>query len=309
MATASQGHVDQLLTTVASTYKNSGFFCDEVSPTVAVDKRSNKYRQYLRSDVSTVVDDRIGPTSKANEADYSETTGNYSVKDRALVGYMGDQEERNDDLPGVEDRKTANLMQRLMLAREKRIADLCTTSTNFASSNVVTLVNKWSDKTNGTPLDDINLGVATIPSSGEDRRLLFVMSRVIWNVLRVHPQLLGLKGLVAGQVSRKEAADYLEVDEVLVSDVWINTATIGQTATYGRVWSSTKAALIAVPKSAPDLETMAFTLTARMNPGIQTRVWEEPSRGKGGSRAIQPEFSDDEVVVQNDMAYLFQNAA
>lgn len=307
MATASQGHVDSLLTNVASAYKNSGFFADQVSPVVPVDKRSDKYRQYLRSDVSTVVDDRIGPTSKANEADYSQTTGNYSVKDRALVGYVGDQEERNDDLPGVEDRKTANLMQRLMLAREKRIADLCTTSSNFA--NHVTLTDKWSDKTNGQPLDNINLGVATIPSSGEDRRLLFVMSRPVWNVLRVHPQILSLKGLSSGQVSRKEAADYLEVDEVLVSDVWINTATIGQTASYGRVWSATKAVLIAVPKSAPDLETMAFTLSPRMAPGIQTRVWEEPSRGKGGSRAIQPEFSDDEIVVQNDMAYLFENAA
>lgn len=305
MANAHQLHVDAALSDFATAYRNDGFIADLLCPVVMVDKRSDKYFTRSRRDVSTIVNDIIGPKSRANEASYDVSTSNYSVTGRALVDFVSAAEVRNADAP-LDPRQLAvqNLMQKLMLAREIRVATLLTTSGNYAPGNTSAVAVPWSTVTGSDPIGDINTAMAAIPFSGEDTQFFGFCSRPVWNALRKHPDILALKGLDKGQVSRAEFASFFELDAMLVSDVWYDTANPGQSASYSRGWGSSVFGVVRVPRQLSGPDISAFACTFRVKPGMQVRTWDEPSRGEGGSEAIQVEFADDEVIVQNDMGYL-----
>lgn len=302
--------VDPSLSTFASAYKNNQFIADRISPIVDVDKASGKYFKRNRRDVSKVLDDRISSKGQANEATYDVETAAYSVEDRALRQVIPSKLVSNADAPlSPEEWATANCMQRLMLAREKRVADLVMTQGNWSSGNYATVLNYWSDEVNGTPLTDLQTALEAIPSTGDDSQIILVMSLPVAHALMKHPQMLGLRaggGSSAGQLSANELASFLGIGGVFVSKTFVTTSNEGQTATYSRVWSGTKAALVQVPRIVQGPEIEAFTVTFREQPGIETRRWNDQSVGKGGSDIVQVEFSDDEVVVQNDQGYLLQ---
>lgn len=301
-------HVDAQLSAFAAAYKNGAFIADEVCPVVPVDMRSDKFAKRNRRDVSMPVNDRMSPQGKSNRATYDVTTDNYSVEDRALHEVVTAALARNADAPiSPEQWATQNVMQRLMLGREIRVADLLFTAGNWASSNTSD-GSDWTDETNGAPLDDLNTALEAIPTSGEDSRLILVISLPLWNALRKHPQMLGLRaggGSNAGQLSDVEAAAFIGVDSIRVSRTFKTTTNPGQaTAVYERVWDATKAAIVQVPTVVSGPEASLFSCTFRVNPGMVTRKWHDPSIGIGGSDIVQTEFSDAEKVVQNDMGYL-----
>lgn len=309
MPSASQVHVDAALSDFASAYSPGEYFADRLSPLKSTSKRSGKYFTYARRDTEKLVNDRLSPEGGANEVSYTQGTANFSVEDRGLNGVVPAEVESNADAPlSPEEDETQNVMSALMRMREKRVADLLTTSSNFASGNYTTVGNYWTDKVDGTPLEDINTGHAALPPI-EDSLTYLVMSRPVWNALRVHPDMLGLRGgggVDRGQVKRSEAAEALEVDEILVSNAWYDAANEGAAVSRARIWSSTKAVLVRVPKTVTSNRVHAFSVTFRTDPGIEVRKWDNPDRGKGGSLIVRCEFSDDEVVVQNDAAYLIQ---
>jgi hypothetical protein len=305
-----QQHVDRPLSDFATAYRNDGFIADQLCPIVYVDKRSDEFFTRSRRDVSTIVNDLIGPKGKANEASYDVGTDNYSVKDRALMDYVSEALKDDADEPlDPRQNTTNNLMQKLMLAREYRVATLLCTSANYAVGNTSAVSTAWTNETSSTPLADINAAMAAIPFSGEDTSFYGFCSRPVWNALRKHPEILALKGIDKGQVNRQEFAGFFELDGMLVSDVWYDTENPGQAANYARAWSSSVFGVIRVPKALSGPDISAFACTFRVKPGIQVRSWDEPAVGVRGSEAIQVSFSDDEKVVQNDMGYLLTSVA
>ena len=308
-ASAAQVHVDSALSDFATAYSSGELFADMLSPIKGVSKRSAKFFTYSRRDTEKRVNDRLSTEGGANEISYSQGTSNYSVEDRGLNGIVPSEVESNADAPlSPEEDTTQDVTAALMREREIRVATLLTTQANFASGNYATAGAYWSDKVSGTPLDDINTGHAALPPT-DNAKTYLVMSRPVWNALRVHPDMLGLRGgggVDRGQVSRREAAESLEVDEILVSNAWYDTANAGQTVSRARIWSGTKAVLVRVPASVSGNRVHSFSVTFRENPGLVVRKWEDPDRGKGGSLVVRVEFSDDEVIVQDDAAYLIQ---
>lgn len=301
-------HVDSALSTFATAYSNGGFIADRLCPVIPVTKRSDKFFKRNRRDVSHPYEDLLSPKGKANEAYYDVTTDNYSVEDRGLVGYVGNQTIANADAPlDPRQNQTQHLLQQMMLNRELRVSSLYCTSGNYASTAAVSTA--WTNETSSTPIADINTAIAAIPFSGEDTQLVAFCARPVWNALRKHPALLALKGVSQGQLSRAEFASYFELDELLVSDLWQETANLGQTASYSRGWTATVFGVVRIPRVISGPDVSIFGATFRMAPGIEVRTWDEPSVGKGGSEAIQVEMSDDEKIIQNDMGYLLTSVA
>jgi hypothetical protein len=300
-----QQHVNSALSTFANAYSNSGFLADRLCPPVAVEKRSDAFFKRTRRDVSSIVNDAIGPKGRANESSYDVITDNYSVRDRALIDYVTDALIKNADAPlDPRELATQNLMQRLMLARESRVASLLGTSGNYASGSTAAVGAVWSDTTNSDPVGDINGAAAAIPYSGEESALIGWCSRTVWNALRKHPAVLALKGVTSGQVSKQEFAEYFELADFLVSDVFVDSANPGQAASYGRMWGSTIFGVVRVPSVLQGADISAFAVTFRVDPGIIVRSWDEPGIGVSGAEAVQVSMSDDEKICQNDMGYL-----
>lgn len=303
-ANANSVHVDSALTDFATAYENRFMVADVLSPIVKVDKRSDVFHKRTRRDTSHVVKDLIGPKSRANETTYETTTGSYTVQDRGLMDYVDYAMIDNADAALSPEEETVNdLMTKLMLAREVRIAAQYCSTSSYASGNYAAATAVWSNESTGKPILDINTGLAALPPGGPGSRLVAWAALEVWNALRSHPSILGLKGLKEGMLSKQEFATYFGVDEMVVTDAQKDTNNRGQDPSYSRIWTATQFGLARVPV-APSRRTSAFAVTFRVNPGIETTTWEEPGLGVKGCKAIRTTFSDDEVISQNDMAYL-----
>ena len=311
MPLANEVHVDSALSAFASAYTNGDLIADIASPIIPVDKRSDVYFQYSRVDASTIRDDVIGPDSEANRSTYTMTNAPYRVIDRALKDVVSMEAITNADAPldPLMD-ATDNLMMRLMLGRERRVATLITTGANYAAG-AVAVANPWTNKTTGTPVDDLLSALAGIaPGTTGSTRLVACMSQETWNALSTHPDTRG-GGALRSVSTRDEVASLIGLDQIYVSGAVQNTAAAGLAPAYARIFdvvATGRVAVLRLPNGAPRGKQAMFSSTFRYTPQgsqpVQVRRWEEPNLGPRGSQAVQVTFSDDSQVVQNDMGYL-----
>lgn len=297
-------HINAAMTDVSLAYSNDGFLADQLVPVIPVEKRSDSFYVYSRRDVAHVPRTLMGPSTPAPTGTHSESTGTYIVKDYGRKQIVSRAMQGNAD-PGLDPLQDANLqnMQELMLERESRAASLLCTSSNYGSNTAAASV-VWSNESTGVPLSDINTGIAAIPFSGGDARLIGFCCRTVWNALRKHPQILGLKGLAAsGQASRQEVASFFELDDILVSDVTADTNNIGQSASYSYLYTATVFGIVRVPKTLTR-RSSAFGVTFRVKPGVRVDSWYDQDLGVDGSDVVVTTMSEDIKQTQSDMGYL-----
>lgn len=307
MTSPAQVHVDSALTDFATSYKNGAFIADKISPPVQTDKLSGKYFTRNRKDVSTPIDDLLSARGKANEVSYDVSTSSYALIDRGLKQPVSTDIESNADAP-LDPRQlaTQNVMQRIMLNRETRVATLINTQANWASTNTGAVSYKWSDETNGTPLTDLQTAIQAVATDGEDSRLIAVCALPVYHALAKHPQMLGLRaggGQAAGMLSTSEINGFLGLDDFFVSRVRSNSANESQTASYGWIFSGTQFVILQVPKTLQGNDLQIFAATFMSRGGVRIRQWRDESEGFGGSEIIQAEYRVFEGVAQNDQGY------
>lgn len=302
-------HTNGALANFASAYSNSKFIADLVCPVIPVDKESDTFYKRLRKDVETALDAKLGARGSMNEASYDLDDDTYQVNGYGLKEAVDYSLQTNADAP-IDPKRwaTQNVMQRLMLAREIRVADLIMSAGSWAASNTSAAGDPWTDATNGTPVDDILTAQEAIPSDGEESRLVGVCSLEVFHALRKHPQVRDLHGMETGQLKAAQLADYLELDELHVSRVFKNTANTGQTRSSSRVWSATAFAIVQVPTQLMSTQQQVFAVTFRKNQpaggAINVREWHEPAEGYNGTDFVAAEHKDDEKVIQDDQGYL-----
>jgi hypothetical protein len=204
-------------------------------------------------------------------------------------------------------RATRQVMQLVLTAREKRVADLVFNAANYATANKLTLsgTSQWSDFTNSNP----QVAITDALDSMIMRPNVAVFSRAVWSKLSMHPKLCAAvfkNGTNAGVISRQAFADLFELDEVLVGEGWINTAAKGQAANVVRVWGK-HASFVHRNMNADTEYGITFGMTARFGDRIGGYI-EDPDMGlRGGKRARSGE-SVKELITANDLGYLFSNA-
>jgi hypothetical protein len=298
-------HTDASLAYFLADYKPGDFYAGELSPIVETDKVSNVYTRYLRADVNNVYNDIIGPKSQAGEVDYERATASYTCQMRATKAVINWATEMNADEPqNVRERYAELAMDMSLLGREVRVASIFTTAANYAAANQIAAGTAWSSDS-ANPVKNIHDAIAAIaPGNMSRTKRVGVCSLEVGQALLRHPALRG-GGHVNAVVEKDAAARLLGLDELFISDTTYNTANLGATPSYSRVWGSNVFMVARVPRDSNMIGTSTFSCTFRwLNGGepLQVRRWDEPSLGYGGSTAIQVELADDEVVVQSDMA-------
>lgn len=295
----------------ASVYTNGEFFADQVSPIIEVDERSGSYSTYSRTisaDISR--EDLGGDRAEANEVDYEIGTGTYATVPRSLKTVVPNTliaaaKPPNDPLRDGTDL----VMNMLMLKREVRVATLLDTSGNYLAANVIAAGNLWSDTTSGTPVTNIQSARILLPpdTGMQKTKLVLLIGIEAALALQKHPQFRG-GGAEDGTVTMDKVKAILGVDEILITEAVKRTSNPGVTTVLAKVWDKTKARLLRVPVGKPIGKVGMFSATFRWKPNgmapVNVRKWDEPRIGDGGSQAVQVNFRDHEVVVQNDMGVL-----
>lgn len=224
-------HVDQPLSNVMIGRRPSGYIADQLVPIVNVEKQSNFYYKsnYLESLMFVEGLDRRSKGAESREVYWSISSDNYFAQNFALGTRWFTEDEVNADQVLKYQRKAArHVTDRLLMAYEKRIADLANVSTNVGTTfHVATL---WSNTTGSRVYDDLltireNFRQATtlVPNT------LVIPEEAMTYVRRndqIRDILFGDRGGVA---TDQQIAALAQVERILVPRIFVNTAGILET--------------------------------------------------------------------------------
>ena len=158
MPTRANTHTTQPIKELFLRRNVENLICDQVSPTVYVNKKNGKYYRYddanisigASGDVSDVLSSRGG----ANEVDHDFSEAEYNIRNYGYKEWIdGDVYDDADDEIQQEARPGTllNVKDKLLLQKERRLADLIFASGNY-SGQTSALVggDRWDDP-NSTP--------------------------------------------------------------------------------------------------------------------------------------------------------------
>ncbi len=303
-------HIDAILTDLSVKYRNEAMIWPLVMPMVKVNKRSDKFFVYTKTDSYRLVDDKIGPKSLPNEVDWGVGTDNYSVKDHALGDWLPQEVIDNADDPLQPEIDTNDFLNLLLdIAQEKRVADIVFNPNTYPVGNKVQLSGtaQWG----GTADDPIGDVLKAIESCFVRANTL-VFGAEAWQVFRKLPEVLDAvkgatryQGSPGGLATTTEVASLLEVDNVLVGRARYIITKEGQTPQYTRLWGKHCSALY-VEKN-PGIRSITFGVTF-IEMQRQTQRDFDPKRGVKGAHYIKVAWNSDEKVIAPDLGFLIQDA-
>lgn len=230
--TSGDVHVNRILTNIAIAFMQSeeGFVADKVFPNIPVEKQSDAYFKYDRSDWLRSNMQKRAPGTESAGAGWKVTTDSYYADVWALHVDIADQTRANADEPLDLDRDaTAFLAGQAMLNRELNFV------TNFFGTGIWTTevsgddsspgagnVLHWSDD-NSTPIADVKTRATTMQTLTGFRPNKMVMGRQVWDKLSEHPDILDRINKSSSNdrpafVTKQAVAALFEIDELLVMD-------------------------------------------------------------------------------------------
>ncbi len=250
-----------------------GLIHDLVSPKLEVDKKSGKY--YIYDDSNTrIEDDELSARFGANETDHDYTTADYDINGYGLKEFIdGDVYEDADDVLG-DGREDAlmNIKDKLMLGKEKRLADMLFSASNFSGKTAaLTGTNRWNNAASDPLANFKTAGTAVKTNSGMSVNTLILGFEAMQG-LQYNERILSLFGnefktVTIDVLKRAFAMSGLFLQNIIVGGATRNSAAKGLTASHAFLWG--KSALFAYIDPNPATrksKTLVKTLTLRSKP-------------------------------------------
>ncbi len=295
------------LTAIALAYTNERMIADSVLPRIPVGKQEFKYNTYKLEDAFTVPNTLVGRKGKPGEVEFGASEATSATRDYGLDAAIPQADIEN--AAGRFDpvgRHTELLTDLILLDREIRVAGLVFDPNQFATANKQTLAGaaQWSDPTSDPVKTVLSVmdGMIMRPNVG-------VIGRAVATQLQTHPNVIKAWNKNSGDKGKAPisfVAELMELEEILVGEGWVNTAKPGQVPTMVRVWGK-HMALYVRNRNVSTVGGVSFGYTAEWGNRIAGRMPDENIGLRGGVRVRVGE-SVKELIIANDLGYLFQNA-
>lgn len=298
--TNKEGHINQRLSDIAFAYKQEGFAGQFLFPEHPVDKGADEYTQFSKGNMFKNVNDVMGKFSEANLVQMSEATATYVAKNYALKGRVAQEDINNaDDVLQPKSDKVEVVTSALLLQREIRMqAVAASLTTNKATPSPL-----WSAGSS-TPVLDIEAAANAMFI----RPNTLIISRPVWDILKFHAEVLSFFG--GGWTSTKMATiemmkQLFGVDEVIIAGARKNAAKDPNAVALSRVWGKNVHLAFVDPRKGRDIQTFGKMFAQKLDGGktFQTREWERPEMGVGGSVEVQVEHTSTEKLISEDFGY------
>lgn len=236
--TSGDVHVNRPLTNILVAYLQSAtsFIADKVFPVVPVDKKSDTYFKYSKSDwFRDEARERAPGTETAGGGWDIDNTPTYNCR---LFGFhkdIADPIRANSDKPIDMDRDAVLFVgQKLLIRREKFFAENYLTASKWAidyeggaSGSSPDFV-QWDDYENSHPLRDVSRWYRKIANLTGYRPNRFVLSPDVYGALCNHPDVLDrVKYTQKGIITEDLLAAMFGVERVLVAWGVVNSAAKG----------------------------------------------------------------------------------
>ena len=234
--------IDPAMTAYAQELGNGSFAADRIFPEITDSTIGETGKYWIfdsTRDLLRETDDKRAPGAVANRVDYDATTSTYTTEDHALDIYVPQESVDNATAPtNVLQRASQTLDKKLRINREIRAAaTLVAGVTNTSDPE-----HEWNDITNGDIMGDVNTARQAVRDNTSGQEANFcLMDAAVWDAVKLHPQIIdrvkaGGNNQEPAQPFQKAVAMLFEVDEIIVTSAYKNTAIEGQTASTSAVW-------------------------------------------------------------------------
>lgn len=265
-------HVDQLLSNLARLYRPEGFIADQLCPYIPVSNESDIYPVFTQGDFyGTDVDDLVPDRAEPRVVDVSHSTEQYVTVRRELAWDISDRERKNADSQlNLERNKQSNVIGRLALKREARVAALLRKAANGGGLTLgANAANKWDAAATTTIESDIWTGREAMRLTIGVRPNLIVIPEAVAAGMQKNTQLVAKLQYTYGSAGERPLlSDYypdlppvLFGMRVLIPGLIQNTAKEGATESYSDVWG--EAVRMLYVTSGPALENPSVAYTFR----------------------------------------------
>lgn len=281
-------HIVQALTNVSLQFGQGDFVAERLAPIVNVQKQSDKYfildatREALRQQ-----DTERAPGTPANISDFAVTSAQYNAKDHAQKSAITPEDRANVD-PAIQTdiEKTEWVTEVVKVDKEIKLAaqlatDITQTTTMLTATTGA--LGRW-DEDISDPIAAVENAVSTIVASVQKRPNTISIPFEVYQKLKNHP--LIIERVKAGGttdnpaiVNANSLAQVFDIENVLISSAYKNTATKGATASVSNIWSDT--VYICIAPASPGLRTLSMAMTFAWNVAGATngqfvRSWTDP---------------------------------
>lgn len=290
-------------------YANDEYIGDRLMPMInAGSEPTGVYFVYDKRSRLAYPDDALGERGEAKEIDDARTTASFACKDYGFSNSISKKAVDAEDAPLDEMTDlTESINEGLAFKRENRQATILCTSSNFASSNTAAIgaASRWDSAGGGNPVKDIQTANAACWNGRGPGAKWGYCSRGVWDVLARHPMILDLfkyNGSSPGLATPDMLAKWFGLAGILVGDARKDTANVGQTASYSRIWSDVFGIVRVAAR--PSIRNAAFGYTFRVDGKPFATQWFDGRPGLKGRWFAKVAVSDDYKVVANDTGYL-----
>jgi hypothetical protein len=296
-------HVDAALSHVSLDFKNNEFVADLVSPRIRVDKESDKYFVWSTEAFDNPATGRA-PKASFARTEFAPSTDTYQCEEYGLEIPIDDRERRNAD-PGadIEIAAVEKATGMIMTGREKRLADLLTSTADVTQNTTLSGTDQWDDYVNSDPVSDIDDARATIHSAGSPNPNTLVLGREVFDGLKRHPAVLdAFKYTESGVITEEMMSALFGVGRVCVGNARYKTSNEGQTDALGYVWG--KSAILLYTPMTPGRYTPAATYTFVFT----DRTVETYAEPEHSVTVVRVREETDEIVTSTACCYLIKDA-
>ena len=304
------GHLNQLLTNYAlgtATNKANQLIANVVAPPMRVPNQSDGYAVFDASDLR-LDDSYYASRAQVNRVVSTESDSSFTCKEFALEEQIPWSKMANADaVLKLEQMKTAKLVNRMQLRREKAVADVLFATGTFTHTAALSGADCW-DKDTSSPVAKVAAAVTAVRSYCGLEPNSLVIGAAVWDALKLHPDITQrVAGLVAGTpATLAQAAAALGVDRVVVGKAIYNTAAEGATASYSQVWGKYASICYIDPASGPGIDGLITPMQMFEWDGVaapfSTFSYEEES---SRSHVVQVYDAVDTKAIAISTAYLY----
>lgn len=303
-------HIDQNLTQVALNYRPANMIADMIAPIVNVSKETDIFPVYSRAEILALESTLRARGTEARKITRSVSSRAYTVKNYAL-GHDVFLEDRVNIDAAYEAELYGGAAQyvtgKLMLDWENRILNQVNSASNVSTG--FTVNSAWT-VTNGDPISHIFGAMDQLQATTGMRPNSILFGYAAWNKLRRN---VNVRNIIngtnngGGLVTRQQIQNVFEVDKLLVSEVFINTANEAQAEALTSPMANNVLLYYAPPN--PSREVPSFMYSFRWSaPGLPNMVVERhPFDSRKKVETIEVGYYQDEQITGSDYGALIRS--
>lgn len=296
-------HIDAALSNIVINYRPKGFIADQIAPIVQVPKQSDRFYKISQADRFRTAEDARAPGTEPNLISFDVSSDGYYCDNYALGSFVTREEIANMDA-ALDNRKIRSelISDVLLLNYERRIANLCTSTSNVGSYTATG--SAWGTA-NAHPYDDQMTDLQAIEDASGYYPNLVIYGKQAWRLWRQSDQIRALIFPHGGGVpTLQHAKQLLEVDKVLIGGAYYNQAAEGLTMSLSKIWDDMVLYAYVAPNPSKEVPTFmySFRWTVPGVPSMQVRTF--PFDDKSGRQDIHIGYYQDEKIVDSNLSFL-----